>query len=80
MKNVRLSARKQDYRPAYVFDDVRNINIEGGSIFSLSKHSQFVIKDVRGLNVNNLSIDGSELKEIKSFGENSNIKGVQVLE
>ena len=80
MKNVRLSARKQDYRPAYVFDDVRNINIERGSIFSLSKHSQFVIKDVRGLNVNNLSVDGSELKEIKSFGENSNIKGVQVLE
>jgi hypothetical protein len=80
IKNVRLSAREQDYRPAYVFDDVRNLNIEGGSIFSLSKQAQFVIKDVIGLNLNKLSVDGSVLKEVKSFGENSNISGVEVLE
>jgi hypothetical protein len=79
MKNVRLSAREQDYRPAYVFDDVKNLNIEGGSVFSQSKHSQFVIKDVNGLNLNKLSVDGSVLKEVKSFGENSNIYGVNLL-
>ena len=80
MKNVRLSAREPDYRPAYVFDDVKNLNIEGGSVFSLSKHSQFVIKDVNGLNLNNLSIDGNILKKVKSYGKNSNISGVQLPE
>ncbi len=76
MKNVRLSAREQDYRPAYVFDDVRNLNIEGGSVFSQSKHTQFVIKDVKGLNLSKLSVNGSVLKEVKPFGKNSNISGV----
>jgi hypothetical protein len=80
MKNVRLSAREPDYRPAYVFDDVKNLNVEGGSVFSLSKHSQFVIKDVNGMNLSNLSIDGNVLKEVKSYGKNSNISGVQLLE
>jgi hypothetical protein len=80
MKNVRLSAREPDYRPAYVFDDVKNLNVEGGSVFSLSTHGQFVIKDVTGMNVSKLSISGNILEEVKSYGENTNISGVKLLE
>ena len=77
MKNVKLSVREQDFRPAYVFDDVKGLNIEGGSITSLSDNKQFIIKDVKGLKVRNLSVDGLELEKVISFGSNSDIIGVQ---
>lgn len=77
MKNVRLSVRENDFRPAYVFDDVKDLKIGGGSITSLSAHRQFIIKDVKGLNVSHLSVDGHELKKVTSYGTNSEISGVE---
>ena len=77
MKNVRLSVRELDFRPAYVFDDVKGLNIEGGSITSLSDNEQFIIKDVKGLKVSDLSVDGFELEKVISYGTNSDVLGVQ---
>ncbi|MCM4167121.1 glycoside hydrolase [Arenibacter sp. H213] len=77
MKNVRLSVREQDFRPAYVFDDVKGLKIEGGSITSLSENGQLVIKDVKSFNVSQLSVDGQALKKVTSYGANSEISGVE---
>lgn len=79
MINVRLSVREQDFRPAYVFDDVKGLKMEGGSITSLSDNEQFIIKDVKGAKVSKLSVDGHELENVMSYGTNSDILGVQLL-
>ncbi|MCM4164579.1 MULTISPECIES: glycoside hydrolase family 28 protein [unclassified Arenibacter] len=79
MKNVRLGAREHDYRPAYVFDDVKGLKIEGGSITSLSTHGQLIVKDVMGMKVNHLFVDGIELQKVISYGTNSEILGVEIL-
>ncbi|WP_339709179.1 glycosyl hydrolase family 28 protein [uncultured Kriegella sp.] len=78
MNNVRLSVREEDFRPAYVFDDVKGLKIDGGSITSLSDNEQFVIKDVKGMKVSKLSVDGLELEKVMSFGKNSGIHGVEL--
>ena len=47
MKNVRLSIRENDFRAAYVFDDVKDLTLNGGSITSLSKERQVIMKDTK---------------------------------
>lgn len=79
MKNVRLSVRENDYRPAYVFDDVKELSMEGGSITSLSGNTQLVIKDTKNVRINNLSSDGHKLKKVATYGSNSEISGVGLI-
>jgi len=79
MKNVRLSVRENDYRPAYVFDDVKELSMEGGSITSLSGNTQLVIKDTKNVRINNLSADGHKLKKVATYGSNSEISGVGLI-
>lgn len=78
MKNVRLSVRDDDFRPAYVFDDVKNLTIDGGSISSLSKTQQVILKDIEGAKISKLFVDGNELKKVPSYGYNHAIEGVQL--
>lgn len=80
MKNVRMGVREHDFRPAYVYDDVKGLKIKGGSITSLSINEQFIIKDVKGMNVDRLLVDGEEIKKVTSYGINSEISGVDPLE
>ena len=79
LKNVRLSIREDDFRPAYVFDDVKNVRLEGGNITSRTNNPQVVVKDVAGLEINELFVDGKELQMIPSYGENTNIRGARLL-
>ncbi len=79
LKNVRLSVRDDDFRPAFVFDDVRNLTMEGGSVTSLSNNHQVILKDTENASINNLTIDGEELRMVPSYGENKDIKGVELL-
>lgn len=78
MKNVRLSVRDHDFRPAYVFDDVKALNIDGGSVTSLSEEGQLVIKDSKGLRIDHLLVDGRELKKVIAYGTNSEVSGVEL--
>jgi len=79
LKNVRLSLRDNDFRPAYVFDDVKNLTITDGSISSLSKNPQLILKDSKNVSISNLKVDGNDLVEVPSYGDNTDIKGVQLL-
>ena len=71
INNVRLNVRKEDFRPAYVFDDVKNLKIEGGNITSPTKASQLVVKDVAQVEINNLSVDWKKLTKVPAYGENT---------
>lgn len=78
-KNVRLSVRDHDFRPAYIFDDVKNLSINGGSITSLSGKAQVIIKDTKNVQIKALKVDGSELHTVPAYGENTEIMGVDLL-
>lgn len=79
LKNVKLTVREEDFRPAYVFDDVKNLKIEGGNITSPNKIAQIVVKDVTASEVKNVLVGGEKIKTVPSYGENAKIKGVELL-
>jgi hypothetical protein len=56
LKNISLSLKKPDFRPAYVFDDVENLNIENPSLKMNGNHKQIILKDVRNRNVDQKAI------------------------
>ena len=79
MKNVRLNVRKEDFRPAYVFDDVKNLKIEGGNITSPTKTSQLVVKDVENVEIKNLLVDWKKVTKVPVYGSFKSIKGVDLI-
>jgi hypothetical protein len=79
MKNIRMSLRADDYRPAYVFDDVKNLNFQGGSISPKSNNDQLVVKDIYDSEISQIKVDEKPLKKIVSYGESKNVKGVSLL-
>jgi hypothetical protein len=42
MKNIQIKIKKRDYRPAFVFDDVKNLNIETVVVKGSDKDDDFV--------------------------------------
>ncbi len=74
MKNVRMSLRDDDFRPAYVFDDVTNLSFQGGEIHSGETNPQVVIKDMKDSEITNVFVDNKPLKKVVSFGENTNVQ------
>ena len=47
MKNVRMTLKDSDFRPAYVFDDVSNLKLENPTITGQGKHPQIILKDAQ---------------------------------
>ncbi|HEU0125708.1 MAG TPA: glycoside hydrolase family 28 protein, partial [Flavobacterium sp.] len=52
MKNIKLILDKEDFRPAFVFDDVKNLTMNKIDIPS-DKNNQIVFKDVLSSNLDN---------------------------
>lgn len=46
MKNVSVVARKKDYRPAYVFDNVTGLDLTNCNVKENDKDKQFILNDV----------------------------------
>lgn len=46
IKNVSIVARKKDYRPAYVFDDVKGLNLSNCSVKENGHGKQFILNNV----------------------------------
>lgn len=55
MKNIQLKIKEADYRPAFVFDDVKNLEIESLKITGETKEKQIVLH-----NTNNRKIEKRE--------------------
>ena len=79
LKNVRLSVRNNDFRPAYVFDDVKNLTLKGGNISSRSGAHQIILKDTKNVSVSDLLVDGNALKAVPSYGINAEVNGVNLI-
>ncbi len=47
-KNVVLKLEKDDFRPAFVFDDVKGVKIENITLPKTKKYDQIILKDVSG--------------------------------
>ena len=56
LKNISLSLKKPDFRPAYVFDDVENLNVENPLIKKNGPHKQIILKNVRNENIDHKGI------------------------
>ncbi|MCG8311202.1 MAG: glycosyl hydrolase family 28 protein [Cytophagales bacterium] len=80
MRNVRLSIRDDEFRPAYVFDDVKHLEIEDGFVVSLSNNDQVVLKDTEQVNISNLKVDGNKLTKVPGYGANIAVSGVEISE
>jgi len=53
MKNIKLSIAAPDYRPALVFDDVRNLNIDSVIINGDSKLKNFILHKTEKVKTDN---------------------------
>lgn len=80
LNNVRLNVRKEDFRPAYVFDDVQKLKIKDGNITSPTKTDQLILKDVNDAEINNMMVDWNKTNEALGYGKNLNINGVTVID
>ncbi len=52
MNNISVTARAKDYRPACVFDDVLGLNLDQWQIREDDSDKQYILKDVRKVNLN----------------------------
>ncbi len=50
-KNVVVAAKEYDFRPAYVFDDVQEVNMDYETINEDEKGAQIVLRNVTGENI-----------------------------
>ena len=46
-----MSLKKSDFRAAYVFDDVENLNIENPQLQKNGNHKQIILKSVQNMNI-----------------------------
>ncbi|HUM45477.1 MAG TPA: glycoside hydrolase family 28, partial [Chitinophagales bacterium] len=53
MKNIKLSIAAPDYRPALVFDDVRNLDIDSVIINGDSKQKHFILHNTEKVKIDN---------------------------
>jgi hypothetical protein len=58
MKNVSLKAQENDFRPAFVFDDVNNVKLNLITISKANNNSPIILNNVTGANIQNISIPG----------------------
>jgi polygalacturonase len=64
MKNIIVKAEAPDYRPAFVFDDVRNLQLDRVSISKANNNSPIILKDVTQEKIKNIAVPdhvGSEI-------------------
>lgn len=54
LKNISMSLRNTDFRPAYVFDDVKNLNLENAILKGNGTHEQIILKDVQNEKIDQL--------------------------
>lgn len=66
MKNIKLILEKEDFRPAFVFDDVKNLTMKAIDIPS-DKTNQIVFKDVSSSNLDSESLKRKTEPEQNKF-------------
>ena len=67
MKNVRISLRNDEHRPAIVFDDVRNLQLEGLKVSGSSVKPSVHLRNSGTLRIDNIEIPGGKKAGIKNW-------------
>ncbi len=65
LKNVTLKLMDKDYRPAFVFDDVKNLNISDIEIPENKLRESMVMKDCTDISIDEFYIDGKAVRIIE---------------
>jgi polygalacturonase len=58
MKNITVGTKAKDFRPAFVFDDVQRLQLDGVSISKTNDRSPIVLKDVSGERIERVTVPG----------------------
>ncbi len=66
LNNVVVKAEAPDYRPAFVFDDVKNLQLDKISISKANNNPVLILKDVEGEKISNVSVSGFDGEIIKT--------------
>ncbi|MFK7770865.1 MAG: glycoside hydrolase family 28 protein [Saprospiraceae bacterium] len=53
MKNIKLTIKEPDYRPAFVFDDVKNLDIESLKIEGDKKSKHIILRNTENVKIEN---------------------------
>ncbi len=56
MKNIKLSIKEPDYRPAFVFDDVKNLDIESLKIEGEDKPKHIILRNTENVKIENKEV------------------------
>jgi hypothetical protein len=69
MKEIHLKVLEQDFRPAFVFDDVENLEMEKIKIEPTTKTEQIILKDVNNVQINKVNMEGVNGEWVRYVGE-----------
>ena len=73
--NVTLRVKNQDYRPALVCDDVRNIELNGFHVESAGSEPVIVLNDVQGATIHDSAAPPGASSFVKTIGGTRDVKG-----
>ncbi len=74
LENVTLRVKGQDYRPALVCDDVRNLDLNGFRVQSAGAEPVIVLKDVTGALIRHSPPPSAAGSFIKTMGKTTDVK------
>ena len=69
MKDIHLKVLEHDFRPAFVFDDVENLEMNKINIQQDVLTDQIILKDVEDVQINKVNIIGLEGDGVRYIGE-----------
>ncbi len=58
MKNIHIIARGKDFRPAFIFDDVKNLTMDAISISKSNNNPPIVFKNVDAKQIARVQVPG----------------------
>jgi hypothetical protein len=65
LQNVQLDLMQPDYRPACIFDDVKQLKLESVSIPACNTLPVIILRDIQEQTLHNLRLPQEESKAIK---------------
>lgn len=73
LKNINITARNSDFRPAFVFDDVKDVQLLAPKIKTKGANEQIVLHNVSNANIVNPQYAGGTQGGILALGKNSQV-------
>ena len=72
--NVTLQVQGEDFRPALVCDDVKNLTLNGSRILSAGSEPVIVLKDVDGATIHDSPAPQNSIRFVETLGSSRNIQ------